>query len=224
MAHETVSRTISSEVDERALLDNGHPPLARLFSIGDDWTSIRVGIRLSTTRATAWSTVPSFYFGVCSGLSNPAGTVSPNHFVGVTSIMDWTTIGDAFRLWSATSNARLVKFESGSAATATPSSAGTLYCGKSSVLRSVLYLDITKGSPNWTIKGYGGTYFTDQTLSVFKANMNASGAPPSPITLVINGTIAVDEATYGAMNAVNLAFLSGSDPFEISDVDYKKIS
>jgi hypothetical protein len=82
--------------------------------------------------------------------------------------------------------------------------------GSAGAFRMGMYLDITKGSPNYTLKLWGalGIPGTAQDLSAssFLTSMTAATPTLFGVTSAIgssNQTIAVDEGANGTLNAIN---------------------
>lgn len=78
-----VERTVGGETDKRFQLAGG--AYTRTIKEGSSWNKLRIGIRLSTTRDSAWTSPPKFYFGLCSGTTAPPGSITPNHFLGISN-------------------------------------------------------------------------------------------------------------------------------------------
>lgn len=66
---------------------------ARKLLIGDRWSTINLGVRVRELRHDDSYTANlsgNIGFGLCSGISDPFGTVNPSHFLGVRTTGDWT--------------------------------------------------------------------------------------------------------------------------------------
>lgn len=201
------------------------------MSIGNTWNHIRIGLRLSVN-ATAAITSGDFMVGVCNGVNSVYGDQTPTHCVGVRS--------------SATPNPNF-GYNAGPPAflqqinpvgvvvvsgTETVGSAIGLTDWKISAsptdTRSVFMVELTKGSPNYTITaGYLSGTSADISLTDFLTAMET--------TLVnINGwnanykkgadvTMAVNEAN-GILNGIVISWGNASATLENSDVAYARYS
>jgi hypothetical protein len=86
----------------------------------------------------------------------------------------------------------------------------------------MFYLDITKGSPNYTFQGWHfnstASYYNDYTFQTFLDGMEqVSGAPSVLGQAFVGGTAtgaAVSEAT-GVFNTLDICWNSASFPLEI---------
>jgi len=228
MPHEIVQRTLSGEVKNGVLLDNLHPPLVRTMDIGNDWTTLRIAVRISTQRTAVTTSPQFFYLGVCSGTTAPPGSTTPNHFIGCsTTSANWTygaTTGMGFG-W------RYLKIVNGveTAVNAFASADANGPCiANNTVARSVLKLEITKGA-TWTIRSTyrrSGNLAGTCTNAAFEELMGASiGALPSVHSNnITNSTLTVDETTNGPLDTICCVFLDPNGPFEVYDFKYAKLA
>lgn len=225
MAHEIVERTVNTETDKRALVDNLHPPLVRKMAVGSDWTKLRIGMRVSSRRSTAWSSPPYFYFGLCAGLEAPPGSATPNHFVGIRSSgVNWDVSSGNPSWFPNNSNSfgRCMIQDGATSYTAVSASGNPSYIWESSQGRTCIFLDLTKGA-TWTITPviqYASNSFAlNATADEFRALMEVAEFS-SPLLIRGEGTMSVDESTYGELDSVCFAFLGSTDGFEVSDIAY----
>jgi len=228
------ARTFSSVVDNRIRLSNSN--FARLWSsdVGTSWTTIRVGCRMSMEDSGASLTsTPRFAFGICSGTSNLFMDATTTHWMGaVSGATGWVRATASsvvyYNLNDGISNPLYLSKRIGGTLTV-----GTLLLGGSCgvpdctvAARQCLFLDITKGSPNFTCK-----IFQNSTPSVVDVTL-ATYLSQLPLTTpTITGhsqgsgiTIAIDEATNGYFNAVNVAWDRTSPAIEISDIAVVKLA
>ena len=227
------ARTISSVVDNRIRLTNSNS--ARLWSsdIGTTWTTIRVGCRISIEDSGANITsTPRFAFGICSGTSNIFMDATTTHWFGLLSTdPGWgrdTSSGTAvYQMALATIQPQLSKRIGG-----TITSGGTLgalsprLADCTVAARSVMFLDFTKGSPNFSVKLLARDSFTnnDVSLSTYLAQLTLLTPSITNHTYTGATTLAIDEATNGYFNAVNFAWDRSSPAIEISDIAVVKLA
>jgi len=221
MSTSILSRTISSILDKKLLLANSQ--WAATLSIGTSWTRIRIGWRwaaqdsggnLGTTRSFA-----GVMASPASGLTNgPLGT-STSHFVGHIRVNTSVRSTSPIIKWQITS---LIGKRVGSTdTTTTPSTTATQLSGVPDSVRTVHIVEIQKGSPNFTIRqiiANGTNALVDVSLAGLKSvlDFDPFTSLDAQLDAVIGGsgtryldssaTVAVDEGTDGALNAVVVAW------------------
>lgn len=226
-----VKRTISGVDDQRVVVDNSKSPWVRTMAIGSNWTKIRIGLRIGTTRAAVtWPTMPYFYFGIGAGVESVPNVAGCPNFVGISSNTqgmegtnaNYATIGSGSggRPW------RTVVVQNGSESSVAPNT-NTIFTriNRVSYGLSLWFLELEKSGGNMNLNLYRSSWSDNNvgTLSDFRDCMD-SVTIPSPFNengLQTNQrTVAVDEPTYGYFDTICISFLSPTDGFEISDIDY----
>lgn len=140
-----------------AVLANGEfvrPPI-----FGNDWTTIRIGLRGHLVGMAANLADPLLAFGVCSGSTNPFGAASSTNVVGIkfNGTTDLTYNANSGTPY-ANAGSTFIKPFKRVAATLTEGttlSQPTHFGISTADRRTGIFLEITKGSPNYTI-GAGG--------------------------------------------------------------------
>lgn len=230
-----VSRTFNTVVDNRAKLANSN--IARLWSssIGTSWQSIRIGCRLSISDAGAdLSSTPRFAFGICSGTSNIFMDATTTHWLGAcTGNSTWTrTTVDGVTAYD-TNDFSIGRPLNASTRIGSTLTVGTRLDGGTHVYmldcttahRAMLFLDITKGSPNFTLRAFfKNASGSDVDVTSFLTQMELATPSFDGHTFPVGQTIAVDETTNGFFNAVNIAWDRTTPAIEISDVAVVKFS
>lgn len=234
MSQTTLLRTISTVDDIRVGLNNSS--ICRLLSIGTNWTYLRVGIRVSIDPAVynTNNLGKNIFIGVCSGTSNPwnNGVATTTHAVGALA----PAIGNAGNAPASYSDGfggtgfvfYNVKGAKRVGTTITESSGALLNPAYiqaiSNDYRAALwFVDIEKKtSPtDWNIKSFmlttvGTTHVTKSTFETYMATpfagLSLGGHSPSSTV-----TLAVDEATNGYLDSVNV-FSDMNGNVEISDI------
>ena len=233
MAHEIIKRTIGGVDDQRSVVDNLHPPLVRKMIIGSDWTKIRVVLRISSNRTSSYSSPPSMYFGLCAGTTSPPGSVTPNHFFGVRSnSSQWlyrTGWGSPYCIQIGMNSSLITN---GSETTASLGLSGDYYqmptFSIATTGASLFGIEIEKGTPYtlrmWSLNGHSA-YSSKRvaTMDDFVYMINAS-SPPTGYEDNSTTAYTPDESTYGDLDTVCFAFLSTTDAFEVSDIDYARLA
>jgi len=236
------ARTFSSVVDNRAQLSNSN--FARLWSsdIGTTWNKIRIGFRISMTDSGgSMSSTPKFAFGISSGTSNIFMDATTTHWLGALSNMS---------IWTRTAGPPVQYTMNGAAGASifaakkinTTTTIGSALAGLSgsgtfivtlrdatTANRGVIFLDITKGSPNFTLAVTiypWANSSTDVSVAAYLTQLSIA-VPSLPDHVNYEGTtatVAVDEATNGYFNAINIAWDRSDALIEISDIAVVRFS
>ena len=235
MAATIVSRAFGAGNDKAVSLANSS--WARPITLPATWSKIRLGVHCEFvgTGANLLSGT-TLAMGFCSGVVNQFIDATTTHFVGM-------MFGDGINTWYY-SDANNYQLTSGSSPASyipavkygtTLNVGGTMSWSNASIYwptvngttanRGMLIVDITKGSPNYTftIPFYrNNTTVHDNTSADFLTIM-AEQAPIAPsncyaVYLMQTRTLAVSEATYGTLNAINVSWNRADAPMEIYDV------
>lgn len=87
-----VSKTVGDETGNRASIANGY--IVRPHGQGNDWTRMRIGVRLQMNNTAANLTNPSLFVGLCSGTSSAVGATTPLFGLGHWRVNEtWTYAG-----------------------------------------------------------------------------------------------------------------------------------
>jgi hypothetical protein len=176
-------------------------PLLELFT---SWTKIRVGAYLTVQDSGANLVVPGFAMGLCAGSTNIPGDATCDHFVGVHShVTNWERAATPLRYVLA--NQLLPKkIVDGVLTTADGAFDNNYYHGIPIGLFCCLFIDITKGSPDYGFQlfaPYGGSSGVDlsATQAEFDTQMITNvpslsnhrymGANSAPYTLPVNEAV-----------------------------------
>ena len=224
------SRLFNLVADKYGTLANEE--FARTLAIGTDWNKIRLGLLLAVP-LDGTNNLPgtALMLGVCSGKTNPYGAASTTNFVG--AALHGSTGGVTTGTLTYSAGSGNPYFSSGgfwpavrvgvdltsgtgvAAAFVLTSNAG------STQRRSPLYVDIQKGSPNYTITRWAPSTGQGQFQSgdCSSAEFLASLELPTPTWLGINltssaGTVAASE-TPGALDTVDVFWNKSAFPLEV---------
>jgi hypothetical protein len=210
----------SRNSEKTALLSNS--ACARKIPIPLGWSKIRVGVRVQADASGATITTPTFALGLCSGTSNIFGDATVTHFVGFADILTWTPSSGWFQI-SVKPSKKVGSTLTQGTAIGSPVIWGNL--GTDPARRSLLFADITKGSPNYTINFFARTALSvsDPTATDFVTQMSLASPSLANHAAGTNQTIAVDEGTDGTLDSLNL-FWSGFPNLEISDFGFSVLS
>ena len=197
----------------------------RPLVIGNSWNRLRIGILMAANPDSTNNLLScAWVLGVCSGVDAPYGAASTTNFVG----MGLTTPG-AFTYNAGTGGASFFTANASqttkvAASVASGSSLGSVYhttSGAYAQRRCAQIVDITKGSPNYTVTLYSEQNITahtqyDLNYATFIYAMEQGGTPNFSANNMgtATGNIAASE-TPGPLNAVDLFWNRASFPWEI---------
>ncbi len=237
MSQNIVSRTISAATDKRAALASGQ--LMRKIEMLDNWSVMRLGLQISYDASANATGTPLLFMGLChdvvvgTGYADGSGTV---HCLGARmgTSSSWTYHAGPPKYYDGGVPGIVKKI----AGTVTTSSFGTGFgCFLSAdpvTARTALILQITKGSPNFTLdivapQSSGAAAQIDCTDALFTSlmEMGAMSNANSIISGYANwtaGTIAVDQTTNGVLDSVCLHWDKSVPILEISQVAVRKVS
>lgn len=166
-----------------------------------DWTGIRVGFRMLVADSGAnLTSTPLLAFGLCSGGTNIMGDATTTHFVGAQSASaTWTRatapVRYSFTTWNASKRVGV-----------TDTSGGNLI--STAIIHNLYnrcwFLDIYKGSPNYTLQLFYGSSTTAAGLSTaifqteFRSSVPALSSPAHTLGSAV--TLAVDEGVDGTLD------------------------
>ena len=230
---------VNSVSDNRLTLSNSQ--WAATFSFGTDWTRLRIGWRFCIQDSGANITgTPKMMIGVLAdplpGMTNgPLGT-STSHFFGVkTSKPTWSRIGGSYYdIGGGSPLPYQIITRVGSVETVNPVASNFIPARQLSSQtdhRIVGIMEITKGSPNFTLSGWyhASGLFDMAFYDLYRAMeidpfstgyWNALG----PVYSGTGDTLAVDEATNGYFNSVCVAWNRSSPVVYFSDIAVSKMA
>jgi hypothetical protein len=232
-----VSTTFSGSPDIGLQL--GNEEWVRTLAIGSSWNYIRIGVLMCITGSASTSSgSPGLAIGMCSGTSLPFNNASCQNFVGVQFPGSYSYTGGASPYFSFGSGNGFACKKLGSsitnAATNLPDGMGMGVNGVGATpKRGIVFVDIIKGSPNYTIglmMTLGGTYsgvdFTVANLiygmtQPFANNWTCGGGQ----IYYGNGsqTLACDEAA-GGFDTVDIYINQLNNPVNIYEIAVEKLA
>lgn len=220
-----LTRTYSGEVDSIIKLDNEQ--IGRPMFFGSNWNRIRVGFRYTISGSVGTTAYPYCYLGVCSGTSSMVGAATCSNFIGIrwvegTNIIDNTTswsqqVGNPFQV------CRVV---SGSLS-ASVQGLITQAHGKPTASRTMMIMDIEKGTPSYTMSLVAPTLagIGDISLATLTASMlyptYSYGVPVGGYDAQTRYIPFTEDS--GSLDTVNIWWRTSSHPIELSDIVVMKI-
>jgi len=226
MAASIVSQTYALELNPDKILTLGNEEYIRTFNFGSSWSKIRLGLCYSVHYQTVSIGGLTWVLGVCSGKTNGFAAGTTTNFVGVNltsnSAISGTLSANYGPPWFITTAGTVAVKRVGGTNTFGTGSATTLYGNNTDTsLRNLLFVDITKGSPNYTLSVYQySNYYSNPylTTTVFNAAMNSITSPPSSCVVQLNaGTIACDESA-GGFDSFNLFYNSSANWLDVGSI------
>lgn len=183
------------------------------------------------------SSTPRFAMGLCHGTTNLIGDTNTDNFLGVmTNDASWTYNSGTSPAaqWGTITMHATTKVGASTTFDATNIATGNVYLTATgdvpSAFRQVQAIEITTGSPNYTVKwfynfnltvGGGGS---DITSSAFLTQMGLSSMTLPGYTYGNTRTMAVNEGTNGAFDAVSMWWNRSDTNLYVYDIAFAIIS
>lgn len=190
---------------------------ARTLKIPANWTKLRVGMRVLWTQpiaipnnASLLTGPPLFAVGLCHGTTHIFGDPTADHFVGVVSDGNWTSETSEY-LYDFITLKGAVKVGASTTLSSTLNTGGLGQFGQGTNAAWAptpqnYFVDITKGSPNFTINTFyisNGQVCGAQSRATFLADVVlASPAEAGQAFGASPASMAVNEGTNGALDSV----------------------
>lgn len=210
-------------MDKRIVLSNSQ--FGRLLPFST-WNSLRIGVRWHMRNTGgAIGAGGRLAVGLCRNTTAMFGDATTDHFVG------WVTDGS----WGFTTPNQYHTI-GGKPATRIGASLtlGTVFAagnnipadaGGSNNDRKIFFVDITKGSPNYSLALFAwSSGVIDVTNNQFLLKMEETAPSLSSHAAVSAQTIAVDTGANGVFNAVNISWGRSTPEVEICDLAIARLS
>lgn len=207
-------------------------------SLGNlSWQKLRVGIRatISAEADISGSPSPLLAVGLCSGIVYPFSSGGCAHFVGAktnVSVFDYIPFGTGTPTWiragTGNNSFQACKKIGGTVTAVSSSSVGPGFAEEHAQPKGVILVDITKGSPNWTVDFFifnsvaPDISWPDISESTFNSLMVADTPSLLYHSLYTGYSVAVNEATNGTINAVNLSWNRSANLVKLEDIAVAK--
>lgn len=172
----------------------------RQHGYGDNWSVLRIGVLFSMVDAGTFSG-PFFRLGLCHGTVNMPGDATTDNSYGAEFSGSWSRGTYGYNM----ANAAFTRVGTTKVLSVTNVSPRIAFQG---VSRYVLFMDITKGSPNYTFSYWyhSGNGAGDVTPTSF---LNFVNVPSTMLSLAdqtyanpTGTSLAVDAATNGVLDTV----------------------
>lgn len=196
---------------------------ARLVSLGV-WNVVRVGLLWSIRQDVNGTIAPEFAFGLCAGTAAVYGDASVTHFVGVTSSGNWEINGNNFLI-----NTDILPSKKVGVTLTTGTALSTTHVINAQIVnnyRTVTFVEITKGSPNYSFKLFHRNLDTAADYNVTNLTTVMESGAPALANHVFTGaqTLAVDEGVDGTLTAAQFYWNLTTSNAEIDAIQISKIS
>lgn len=236
MSATVTTRTISAVNDNTVVMLNS--VWGRAINLPGGWNSMRIGMRAQFTNVSgSIGSTPRFAIGLCHNTVNMVGDATTDNFVGAITngaTWSWNGPGAGSVLFS---DPLVPATRVGSTLTTGTQFTGDFRYGANTAagaFRMGFYLDITRGSPNFTLQAHGTLGFPgtagDLSSNDFYNSMTAASG--SLIVTTPGGiasdspteTIAVNEGLNGTLNTLSVWWNNAVSPLEISDITFAVLS
>lgn len=130
---------------------------ARLMNFGSNWNSVRVALRWNWNGDSGGSlATPVFITGVCSGTSNPwnNGAATTTNFVGCSSGYTNALRETEMYRWASGNDFKILRRIGTTTATGSALNDNQVQYNRLLTKRHLWFVDITKGSPLYTVRLY----------------------------------------------------------------------
>lgn len=196
--------------------------------LNSTWQKLRIGMRICMSDSGADATSCSFHVGICAGNTNIFGDtgVSPAHFFGANFVGNFNTFvratgptryGCSFAAVEEWGNGVLL-VGTGGGGDLEPA---TWNIGAGDSNRTCLFVDIIKGTPNWSVQVFRNTATacTDVDQATFNAQVvNENAVVGGHGFTPVDPWGGVAESTYGVLNYLNIHWNHTTPIFKISDL------
>lgn len=214
-----IQRTISAVQENAAQIANGQ--FGRLITLPVAWSKVRVGVRIHGIGGASIGGTARLAVGLGSGTTAMIGDASATNWIGlITNALTWT--------WFAPDHWQGLNYYPAKKVGATLTIGGVALqtgdmmggiANTTGIDRSVIFCDIAKGSPNYTLNVLGMTSWgpTDTVAATFYAQMIQLAPAIANHTYSAGQTLAFDEVA-GTLNAVQVWWNNAGSAMEICDV------
>lgn len=219
-----INTRLISAVSESAI-QMANSCFSRGVSFPSGWKTIRVGMRLHMSNTGGTLSSPTFAFGICSGSANIFGDSTVGHFLGAVSTGPW-----AFQTTFYNNTSFVAAKKVGSSLTQSAAfiqnAAVQCQAATNTADRGFMFIDITKGSPNYTLNLFylANTSGHDESVAKFLLLMEISGSNvvSSSYAYSADQTIACNEAVDGTFDSINISWNTSTPFIEICDIAFAR--
>ena len=168
---------------------------------------------------------PEFAFGLCSGTTNIFGDATVTHFVGARSSGLWS-FQTTFYNNTSFQPAKKVGSTLTTGTTFVQNAAVQVGAASNTADRGCMFVDITKGSPNYslTLTYLNNTNSTDISAATFLQQMEVASPVLTNHATSAAQTIAVNEGTDGVLDSINFSWNRTTPFIEICDIAVARLA
>ena len=189
--------------EQDAIMSNS--TVARPITLPSTWNHVRVGARLWMSDFGSGPVgTPLLQIGLCNGTTNLVGDANCQYFVGIsTNTSAWSYSPGSNGVYFNIALASMTK--TGSASTFGSNLTADARFSMTGSNAAFLFVDITKGSPNYTISSfYYSAVGSVATATNFQNQLFLSSPTQGGHTISGNTTIAVNETLSGSLNTATI--------------------
>lgn len=227
---------VTVSASKRLDLSNGQALRRPIYL--NNWTTVRIGLRLCFPSAAAIVGTPRLYIGMGSGLTAGVGDATTTNFIGVvTNGATWSRSLSGAQAYTLIGGIIVVK-KVGVTTTfhGTGNMTATNHGSMDAAFQSVILVEITKGSPNYTVNvglptsnsGVIAVNITDANMDAYMSlpiGMAGIGAVSNPniVAVTTNNTLAMSEVA-GVLDCLQIYWDKTAAPCEIESVWHRKLA
>lgn len=230
MSNSIASRTISAANDRRIVLGSGQAKRRPIYLA--TWTKVRFAIRFSFDGSANITGTPLLFMGMCGGVVNGYANTYANA-LGFASISStWTLAGTPAYYGNPLFKAR----KRLDTTNIDGSNNFSAYLGAAPAsIRNALVVEITKGSPNFTLNAVCPTTTAGAQTDISELQLvnMMEAATMAGAAAVVSGygeagasnfSVAMDEAANGYLDCFDIYWDRSTVPLEISNIYHRRIS
>jgi hypothetical protein len=213
-----ILRNIGGVDDKRISMSQGQ--FGRLMSMGNNWNTARIAVRLTIGDTGAQIVSPNLYLGFCSGTAALVGDANTANFIGMrlgSGATNYLRNAGPPVYYTISSQHPMKKV--GGVVTASASIGAACCLMADPAYRALFMVEIAKGSPNWTVKLFckTGSTAVDVSVDQFLDLITVDSPTLSGHQFYSAANVAFDEVA-GVINTVNLYWDKTTPAVEISDL------
>jgi hypothetical protein len=225
--------TVSSS--KRLDLSNGQALRRPIYL--SNWTTMRIGLRLCFPTAVSIVGTPGLYVGMGSGLTAGIGDATTTNWIGVKTITGtWTRSLSGSQSYGNIGSIRVHKRVGATLTSHASDMTATMHQSFDALFQSVILVEITKGSPNYTVNiGVPTSNSGVIAVNITDANMDAYMSLPigmagigsvsnlNIVAVAVNNTLAMSEAA-GVLDCLQIYWDKTAVNCEIESVWHRKLA
>lgn len=202
----------------------------RKHGYGDNWNSLRFGLSVSFEDTGSSLSGVILRIGLCSGTTNMPGDATTDNSFGIKFSVNWTrfVMPPPIYRWFGGGADRFVFSRVGAVESVTGLAAANIDVTVSGSLRTAFFLDVIKGSPNYTCNFFTGDNYTgaraDCTPAAFMNQVSAAVPVLGGHTLRAGAGLPINTALNGILDTVYVGWNLVTPHLLVSDIAVVRLS